>query len=240
MSIRYETPVGEVATAWPVSIRVLQRYGIDYCCGGSKPLGDACQEKGIPLDQFLADVETAQQSAGAARARAWSSATASELIAHILEKHHAYLRTELPRLTQLLEKVLAAHGATHADSLRPLRAVLAGLQGELEQHMWKEENILFPFIQQMERAKISGRAGELRGMSVHSPIGVMEQEHESAGNALREMRRLTADYAIPADGCQSYRALFEGLQTLEADLHEHIHLENNILFPKAVALEESF
>ena len=239
MSIRYETPVAEVASGWPVSIRVLERYRIDYCCGGSKPLGDACQEKGISLDQFLADVETTQQSAGVSRARAWNSATASELIAHILEKHHAYLRSELPRLTQLLEKVLAAHGAAHGESLRPLRDVLAGLQGELEQHMGKEENILFPFIQQLERAKVSGGAGQFRGMSVHNPIGVMEHEHESAGNALREMRRWTADYTVPADGCQIYRALFEGLQTLEADLHEHIHLENNILFPKAVALEES-
>ena len=239
MSIQYETPVGEVASTLPASVRVLERYGIDYCCGGSKPLGAACQEKGVPLDQFLADVETAKQSAGASRARDWNAVSASELIAHILEKHHAYLRNEFPRLTQLLEKVVTAHGATHGESLLPLRDVYAGLRGELEQHMWKEENILFPLIQQIERAKVSGGAGQFRGMPVNNPIRVMELEHESAGNALREMRRLTEGYTVPAGGCATYRALFEGFQTLEADLHEHIHLENNILFPKAVALEES-
>ncbi|OFV97046.1 MAG: iron-sulfur cluster repair di-iron protein [Acidobacteria bacterium RIFCSPLOWO2_02_FULL_61_28] len=239
MSIQYETPVGEVASTLPASVRVLERYGIDYCCGGSKPLGAACQEKGVPLDQFLADVETAKQSAGASRARDWNAVSASELIAHILEKHHAYLRNEFPRLTQLLEKVVTAHGATHGESLLPLRDVYAGLRGELEQHMWKEENILFPLIQQIERAKVTGGAGQFRGMPVNNPIRVMELEHESAGNALREMRRLTEGYTVPAGGCATYRALFEGFQTLEADLHEHIHLENNNLFPKAVALEES-
>ena len=239
MSITKETPVSEVATAWPTSIRILERYGIDYCCGGSKPLGDACREKGVSTDQLLAEIEKAQQAADAPRTRNWDSATASELIAHILEKHHAYLRTEFPRLTQLLAKVLEAHGATHGESLRPLRDVFGALRGELEQHMWKEETILFPFVEQMERAKVSGRAQDLQGMSVHSPIVVMEQEHESAGNALREMRRLTADYRLPEDGCRTYQALLDGLQTLEADLHEHIHLENNILFPKAVQLEES-
>lgn len=239
MSITKETLVSEVASTWPISIRVLERYGIDYCCGGSKPLGDACREKGVSTDQFLADLEKARQSADVARTRNWDSATASELIAHILEKHHAYLRTELPRLGQLLAKVLEAHGATHGESLRPLRDVFGALREELEQHMGKEENILFPFVQQMERAKVSGGSRELRGMSVRNPIWVMEQEHESAGNALREIRRLTADYRLPEDGCRTYQALLDGLQTLEADLHEHIHLENNILFPQAVQLEES-
>src|SRR3990167_8140624 len=113
--------------------------------GGGSRRGDACREKGAPTDQLLAEIEKAQQAVDAPRTRNWNSATASELIAHILEKHHAYLRTELPRLTQLLAKVLEAHDTTHGASLRPLRDVFAGLREELEQHMGKEENILFPF-----------------------------------------------------------------------------------------------
>ena len=239
MNIAKETPVAEVASSWPGSLKVLERHGIDYCCGGSKSLGEACREKGITPEQFLAEMETERQSPDAPRARTWTSATASELIAHILEKHHTYLRADLPRLTQLLAKVLEAHGAKHGESLRPLRDVFTALRQELEQHMVKEENILFPLIQQIERAQIQGAKLGSGGMSVGSPIWVMEQEHESAGNALRQMRRLTADYTVPEDGCQTYRTLFDGLKTLEADLHEHIHLENNILFPKAAALEAS-
>lgn len=237
MTITQETSVREVAASVPASVRLFEQYGIDYCCGGSKPLGEACQEKGISLEQFLAALQAAGPTAEAPRTRNWDSASLAELIAHILEKHHNYLRTELPRLTQLLSKVVEVHGGRQGESLHPLQDVYSGLRKELEQHMRKEENILFPFIQQIERAQVGAERLGPRGMSVQNPIGMMEQEHESAGNALRALRRLTADYTVPADGCPTYRALFDGLRALEADLHEHIHLENNILFPKAVQLE---
>ena len=132
----------------------------------------------------------------------------------------------------MLAKVIAVHGDRHPDSLRPLSPIYRGLKNELEEHMWKEENVLFPLIRQMEQAKIAGRT--MPRMPVSGPIQMMEMEHESAGNALRQLRRITSDFQPPEDACNTYRALLDGLKTLESDLHEHIHLENNILFPKAV------
>ena len=237
MNITRQTTVGEVAKSVPTSIPVLQRYGIDFCCGGHKPLAEACQEKGVLVDQLLADVEQAQQPAARIAEQDWSSAPLSDLVQHILDRHHAYLHSELPRLEQLLAKVVAVHGEKHPESLQPLARLYAGLTNELRDHMGKEENILFPLIQQMEQAGAKGMRAGSPGMSISSPIRVMEMEHESAGNALQQMRQLTSNYQAPEDGCQSYRALFDGLDKLEADLHVHIHLENNILFPRALELE---
>ena len=239
MAITGETTLSEVAKSLPASIRVFERYGIDFCCGGAQPLAEACQEKGVTVEQLLAEVEKVQQAPESASARDWSAATLSELIQHILDKHHTYLHAELPRLEQMLGKVIEAHGEKHGDSLQPLGQLYAGLIKELQDHMWKEENILFPFIQRMEQV---GGTGEPMGpgcASVTAPIGVMEMEHESAGGALRQMREGAGKYQVPEDGCQTYRALLEGLERLEADLHEHIHLENNILFPGALELEEA-
>ncbi|MBI4459966.1 MAG: iron-sulfur cluster repair di-iron protein [Acidobacteria bacterium] len=237
MPISQETKISEIAATVPASIRVFERYGIDYCCGGNGSFEQACQERGITPEQFLAEVKAVQQQNEAPTPRKWDSATLSELIAHILGKHHSYLRTELPRLSGMLAKVIAAHGENH-PSLYPLNEVFAGMQAELEGHMWKEENILFPLIQQIERA-VSGSGAVRPGMSIQGPIQVMEMEHDSAGSALQEMRQLTGNYQLPEDGCPTYRALLDGFRTLEADLHEHIHLENNILFPRAIRMEHS-
>src|SRR3990167_8996572 len=143
MGVTEKTIVSEVATQVPASTRVLEQYGIDYCCGGTKSLEDACRERGIAVDRVLADVESARQTPLGSQARNWDTATLSELIDHILAKHHEYLRTELPRLEQLIAKVTQAHGEKHGDSLRPLGNTYLGLKRELEDHMWKEENILF-------------------------------------------------------------------------------------------------
>jgi len=186
-----EKTVAKIAAELPASVLIFEKYGIDYCCGG-----------GISL------------------ASAWQTASLADLIDHILTKHHAWLKTELPRLDRLRQKVTAADRATHADSLLPLGETFQALRQELEAHMMKEELVLFPMI----------RAGS---SSVANPIRVMEQEHDSAGLALERMRAVTGNYTLPTDACNSYRALFAGLQELEADLHRHIHLENNILFPRA-------
>jgi regulator of cell morphogenesis and NO signaling len=236
ISATEKSTVGGVARSFPGSVRLFQQYGIDFCCGGNRSLGEACQEKGVSIEQFLADVERAQQSNVASETRDWDSATLSQLIDHILTKHHAYLRAELPRLAQMLAKVIEVHGTRHPESLPSLGKIYAGLKKELEEHMWKEENVLFPIIKKMEQAI---RSGQVRAapMSVRNPITVMEMEHESAGNALQQMRRLTAEYQPSDDACNTYRGLLDGLKTLEADLHQHIHLENNILFPRAIELE---
>lgn len=227
--------VGEIATANPSAARVFEKHGIDYCCGGGRPFDLARREKGLSAEQILAEVEQAKPTGDA---RDWATAPLPELADHIVNTHHTYLRAALPALDQRLAKVIAAHGPNHGDSLLPLRQTLQGLVEELTAHMMKEEMILFPLIKRIEAAQKAGAGlpGAHCG-SVNNPIRVMEYEHDSAANALREMRRVTGDYALPADACNTYRALFEGLQELETDLHLHIHLENNILFPRASELE---
>jgi regulator of cell morphogenesis and NO signaling len=235
ITITDQTTVGEVAGSVPASVRVFQQFGIDFCCGGGKSLAEVCTDKGVPLEQVLAGVRNAQQTPVSAATRDWNSATLAELIDHILAKHHAFLRSEFPRLGTMLAKVIEVHGQKHPESLQPLGRLYSGLRRELEEHMWKEENILFPLIKQLEEAHRTPGA-ILPGMPVGGPIDVMEMEHESAGNALRKMREVTSQYQAPSDGCATYRALFDGFREFEADLHEHIHLENNILFPRALEL----
>ncbi len=214
--------VGEIAAEMPASVRVFDKYRIDYCCGGKFSLSDACRGRGIPPEEVLAELE--KVAAGDRQGpRDWSSASLEELIDHIVSTHHEYLKTELPRLEYMLDKVLAAHGPNHGDSLVPLSRTFAALKDELESHMAKEEMILFPMIK-------AGHGG------VGSPIRVMIQEHDNAGQGLAAMRQVTGSYAAPADACATYRAVFHGLEALEADLHQHIHLENNILFPRAVRM----
>lgn len=235
MTITEQTTVGEVASTVPASVRVFQQFGIDFCCGGGKTLEQACREKGVALQGLLTDVEKAQQPAAASQARDWNSSSLAALIDHILNKHHEFLKAEMPRIAAMLAKVIQVHGNNHPESLHPLDEVYGGLNRELDEHMWKEENILFPLIKQLEQVH-NGRDGAFPGMPVGGPIRMMEMEHESAGEALRQIRELTSAYTPPADACNTYRALLDGLRELEADLHEHIHLENNILFPRALAL----
>jgi regulator of cell morphogenesis and NO signaling len=229
--------IGEIAAENPAVTRVFEKYGIDYCCGGKMPLAEACQARGIRVADLEAELVQAT-AAKAPGAQDWQSAELSALIDHIISTHHVYLKSELPRLQFLMDKVLAAHGMNHGDSLAPLSRTFAALRAELEAHLMKEEMVLFPIIRGLELAKQQGRhAPAAHCGSVNNPIRVMEHEHDSAGRALEAMRQATGNYTLPADVCNTYRALFHALGELEADLHQHIHLENNILFPRAAALE---
>ncbi len=167
--------------------------------------------------------------------RIWLTAPLTELCDHIEQTHHAFLHEQLPFITELLNKVVAAHGEHHPE-LADVRDTFRALREELEPHMFKEERILFPAIRKLETA---GVPLSMPFGSVQNPIGVMEDEHAVAGEALRRMRMLTDDYQIPDDACGAYRGLLEILPRLESDLHEHIHKENNILFPRAIELERA-
>lgn len=227
--------VGEIAAETPAAIRVFERYRIDYCCGGKRPLGEVCQERGISPETLLA--ELAQAGRQPDSHSDWSHASLASLIAHIVSTHHLYLKSELPLLRARLAKVLEAHGARYPEILTPLQPVFVGLADELSAHLRKEEIILFPAIEEIEAARAAGRKPTPSPFgSVENPIRMMIFEHDNAGNALAEMRRLTQGYAVPPDVCATYRALYEGLEQLETDLHQHIHLENNILFPRALKL----
>jgi regulator of cell morphogenesis and NO signaling len=227
--------VGQIVTWRPELASVFERLGIDYCCGGQTPLTDACAERGLGVQAVLAALHDAGGTPPRPSERDWSTTRLTELRDHIVATHHAYLNSELPRIAALLDKVVQVHGRRHPE-LPECRAVFTALRDELESHMQKEERILFPLI-----AQIEGAQGPVRSHcgSVQNPIRVMETEHDSAGTALGQLRELTGGYVPPADACNSYRAVLTGLAELEADLHTHIHKENNILFPRAIQLEEA-
>jgi regulator of cell morphogenesis and NO signaling len=227
-----ESPVGQVAARQPEAIRILEQHGIDYCCGGDKSLDAACHDAGIDAQEVLAQIERAEPAESEAHSD-WLDASLTKLCDHIEQTHHAFLREQLPFLTQLIDKVVDAHGQHHPE-LRDVRLVFAALRAELEPHMMKEEQILFPAVRTLEKA--SHQVAFPFG-SVQNPIRMMEHEHDNAGAGLRRLRELTDGFTAPDDACNAYRGLYEVLAKLEADLHEHIHKENNILFPRAAELE---
>lgn len=221
--------VGALVTEQPARARVFEQYGIDYCCGGKTPLADACAAKGLDSQEVLDRIMAEDARQANTDQTDWSQATLSDLIDHIEQTHHVYLRRELPRLTTLTAKVREVHGANRPE-LVLVEEVFLTLQDELESHMMKEEQVLFPLIRQLEAADT---LPSIHCGSVENPIGMMEHEHDNAGQALARLRQLTRDYEVPADACNTYRTMLSGLEELELDLHQHIHKENNILFPRA-------
>jgi regulator of cell morphogenesis and NO signaling len=217
--------------------RILEHYGLDYCCGGKQPFDQACLAKGVKPSSILREIEEAKVATVAERD--WQTAPLDELVKHIVGTHHEYLKMDLPVLGHRMDKVAAVHGAHDPEMLPRMAEVFAALRAEMEMHMHKEETILFPFIEQYGRAQAQNRPmPPVPFGTIANPIAMMEREHVSAGGAIAEMRTMTNDFELPAYACSTVRALYEGLQVLEADLHVHIHLENNILFPRAIALEK--
>jgi regulator of cell morphogenesis and NO signaling len=230
--------VRELVLENPAATRVLEQLGIDYCCGGNKPLDEACAAANLPVEEVLARLETQAGTPGQAAQKDWQTESLTSLVEHINGAHHVFVRQEVPRIAALLEKVCGVHGANHPELLR-VREIFGALGEELGTHLMKEERILFPYIAGLEQQQSQGGAAPASCFgSVQNPIRMMMFEHDNAGHALRELRQATSDYAIPGDACISYQTLYRALQGFEADLHQHIHLENNILFPRTLALEE--
>ncbi|MBV8126233.1 MAG: iron-sulfur cluster repair di-iron protein [Planctomycetaceae bacterium] len=237
MNITQDTPVGSIVVERLGRASVFERLGIDYCCHGATPLEKACAERSLDVDHVLAEIaESDQRGVNEDVDRVdYSAMPAGDLADQIVATHHVYLRRELPRLSELIDKVVAAHSSNHPELIE-VRQTFAALRQELEMHLMKEERVLFPLVKQLEAA--------LEPFSIHcgtveNPIRVMEHEHDSAGSALQRIRELTSNYRAPDDGCASFTALYDGLSCLESDLHLHIHKENNILFPRAAALESA-
>ena len=227
----------------PQTRSVFEKHGIDYCCGGGKCLAEAARERGLKLPVLVDALEKALQAAtdkGDVADEGWYAASLGELVDHIVEVHHVYMKTALPRLRSLVPTVLKAHGTHHGDVLRQVQDLFRALDSELSSHLMKEEQVLFSYIVAVEAHAREGAPKPQAGFgSARNPIGRMEQEHESAGQALAKLREVTHDYALPTDACPTFRAMYEELQRMEADLHQHIHLENNILFPRAIAAESA-
>lgn len=218
---------------------VLAGFGIDYCCGGRTPLRRACAQRGVSIQEVLGALEASDDSQPIADHIDWSSQSLTRLTNHIVSRHHAYLRDMLPRLGTLLDQVIAKH-ADKYPSLVELREVYTSIWSELLDHMMKEELVLFPCIRLLDQSLEAGQpVPRFPCGSVTAPIQAMEDEHHAVGEALLRMRELTFGFRPPQDACQSYRVLFAGLRELESDLHQHIHKENNILFPRSAAVEAS-
>jgi regulator of cell morphogenesis and NO signaling len=231
------TTLADLAATSRQAVRVLEQHGLDYCCGGKQSFEQACRTRGLEPDPILREIDEA--TTASASGHNWQTASLEELVKHIVGTHHAYLKVELPALELRIRKVVEVHGVRDPQNLPRLAQVFAVLRSELETHLYKEEAILFPFIVQYSCA-----AQENRPMppvpfgSIANPVAMMEREHAGAGDALEEIRSLTNQFELPSYACNTVKALYEGLKALEADLHVHIHLENNILFPRAIALEK--
>jgi regulator of cell morphogenesis and NO signaling len=230
--------VREIALGRPSSIRVFEQFGIDYCCGGRKPLAEACAANHVEVDAVIAALEAAGDTPNVA-VDDWTNTSLAGLSAHIVATHHAYVRRELPRLAELARKVVNRHGGTKTE-LPAIQFRLAQLDEELIQHLEKEETVLFPYVVSLERAIADGspKPGGCFG-SVVNPIAMMTQEHDAAGTLIAQIRGLSHNFKTPEDACPTYYAFYDGLKEFEQDLHRHIHLENNILFPRAIELEAS-
>ncbi len=223
MTITEQTTIADIATNLPASVPVFQRHGVDFCCGGKTPLGIACEEHGVPFEALVQEIDAAT-SAPAAEPQDWTRAPLHQLIDHIVEHYHEPLRDELPRLETMASRIAQVHAGKGAH-LPELEATIGELASDLLQHMQKEEMVLFPAIRAIESGRLA---------PVATSIQAMEQEHDRAGELLETLRRITGSFAVPQWGCQTVRALYHGLETLESSLHVHIHLENNVLFPRAL------
>ena len=237
MPIAIDKTVGEIAVEVPNATREFEKLGIDYCCGGSRTLGEACAEAKISVVEALQRLQKGMTAAPPSTNQDWRNQPLADLIGHITSSHHVFVREECPRIGALAAKVVSVHGKNHPELLE-VQEVFSALAEELSVHLMKEEQVLFPYVNRMEESVLAGEpAPPAMFGTVVNPIRMMMQEHDGAGEALRSLRAVTKDYTLPEDACISYRTLYQALQGFEADLHQHIHLENNILFPRAVAME---
>ena len=226
-----DPPLGALVTANPGVARVLEGFGLDYCCGGQTRLTVACLEAGLDADEVraaLAEVDIDNDVV-------WADLEPVDLIDHVLAVHHAYLRDELPALEQLSDKVATVHGARHPE-LVEIAATVAELRADLEPHMAREELALFPMIRELVAADGSTSNGPTSADLERGPIAAMRFEHDQTGRLLERLHSLSSDFEVPADGCASYTSLYQRLGALEADTHLHVHKENNVLFEAVVGL----
>ncbi|MAE75277.1 MAG: iron-sulfur cluster repair di-iron protein [Planctomycetes bacterium] len=221
MNITSDTTVAAVAIEHPLATRVFARHGIDFCCGGGESLVAICRAKGMETEALMTEIE-AEISGSCDAEQRWDEAPLPDLIDHILRAHHEPLREELPRLEAMVRKVHQRHGPKNQEAFDGLLATFMTIKTEIEQHLLKEEMVLFPAIK-------AGQTGMLE-----ESISVIETEHDTLAGFLRELRGYASNYVVPEDACNTLRALWVGLGTLEQNLREHTHLENNILHKRAM------
>jgi regulator of cell morphogenesis and NO signaling len=230
MIITETTPVGAIAAAVPASLEVLEKYAIDFCCGGKRAIGEVCREQGLPLAVVMSAIRDAAKDERRDE-RDWGRESLHALTEYIVTTYHDALREQLPQLAAWAAKVKQVHGSK-SPRCAHIEDVIGELSTDLIEHMRKEEVVLFPAIRGLEH-------GERRhATAIAGPMTVMEQEHDTAGALLADLRRSTDDYVTPAWACATVTALYRGLAQLEQAMQRHVHLENNVLFPRARMLAE--
>lgn len=225
--------IGQLVAQKPQRGRVFEQLGIDYCCGGRKTLQDVCDQKGLDLRHVCSLID-ACDAAPSVNQTDWNSVPLSQLIHNIKSTHHQFMRTELERTGALVKKVASVHGRPHPE-LVELERIFDLFAQELIPHMYKEESVLFPWIQALSDGDLAADAGM---PSLAQPVRILMEEHDAAGDLLHRMRTLMHDYVPPVDACGTYRVMLDALRDMEHDMHQHVHKENNILFPRARALEK--
>lgn len=234
-----QRPIGELVAENYRTATVFKKHKIDFCCQGGRTIDEACKKKGVSRWQLLNELEEAMLAPSSENHdfKLW---TADLLCDYIEKKHHRYVQRRSAEIQPLLEKLCRVHGERHPELLK-IKAHFKGAVAALTEHMKKEEEILFPVIREMVEAQIDNKPYSLNiGKEVENPIDMMREEHDTEGERFREIARLSNDYTPPADACNTYRVTFALLNEFEEDLHLHIHLENNILFPRAVLIANSF
>lgn len=235
--IQKETKIGEAVASNFRYVQVFEKYGIDFCCGGKKTIGDACTAKGLNPQEVISSLHKIPEN-GNGKAMNFSSWKPDFLIDYIINNHHRYVQNMMPAIYMHTAKVAEKHGASHPETLI-IAEHFTDLKEELEVHMQKEERMLFPYIKQILGIEENGEEFPFPPFgTIESPVRVMEHEHEAAGKLMAEINSLSSGFAPPEDACTTYRVLYQELKEFEDDLHMHIHLENNILFPKAIELEK--
>jgi regulator of cell morphogenesis and NO signaling len=229
--------IREIALQYPQTTRVFEDFKIDYCCGGRKPLAEAVESTGLDLSVVEGRLDEAINGTnGVDTATVPERLGPAELTEYLIAKHHIYTHDALERLAPLMDKVADRHGENHQE-IYLIRSVLKSLTDDLILHMRKEEMVLFPYIKSVAAASDSSQAMPPHFLTVKNPVRVMMSEHDAAGDFLRQIREFSKDFTLPDGACPSFTALYFGLEELEKDLHKHIHLENNVLFPQAIELE---
>jgi regulator of cell morphogenesis and NO signaling len=236
MNATLQTTIRDIVADDFRAAAVFHRHEIDFCCKGGRSVEEACRERGISPAALMDEIDAAcaPGQPGAPRFASWDP---SALVSYIVSNHHTYVRESLPTLLAHTEKLAGVHGERHPE-LKEIARIIEAVAEEMTSHMFKEEQILFPFIVATDAARKQGQRPPLAPFgTVANPIEMMEMEHESAGNAMARIRQLSAGYQPPADACTTWRVCLQELEAFENDLHAHVHLENNILFPKALELE---
>ena len=230
MNTVFETtqPIGEIVANFPTAGLIFKKYRIDFCCGGDRPLVEAVQAKGLDTEVIVAELNEIYQEAERRKERGtdWTALGYAELVDHVVNTHHAYLKNELAGLGEFVARIRNVHGSGHPELLQ-LDDLFRKVKSELEEHMIKEETIVFPLIKQY--AAEGGR--DILAKAV-AAIDELEAEHSAVGEILSEMRDITSEYTLPPEACRTYTVTFQKLIELEDDMFQHIHLENNIMFPR--------